>query len=444
MSGVRKRQLPQGSFRAEVTALDHEGRGVARIDGKVTFIADALPGETVQFKYLSQRRDKDEGQVTSVEVASPDRVTPPCEHFGLCGGCVLQHLAPAKQIEWKQHELLQTLQRIGKVTPREVAPPLTAADLGYRRRARVGVKFVEKKGGTLVGFRERGCAFLATLNSCKVLDPRVGEKLTVIARMIDTLSIRSQIPQIEMAAADHVVLVLRVLEPPTESDRATLIAFAAEQGFEILLQPGGLNSIEPLTGERWPLYYSPDGSDARLAFEPADFIQVNGPLSQAMVRQSIDWLAAKPGDHVLELFAGLGNFTVPLAKTGATVTAVEGDKGLVARGDANCRANGVGSVQWHVADLFKPDPQAPYLQSHFDLALIDPPRAGAIEIMPLLIAKKPRRILYVSCHPATLARDAALLAEGGYTLTKAGAMDMFPHTNHVESMALFERSEKRK
>lgn len=442
MSGVRKRNLPQGSFRAEVTALDHEGRGVARINGKVTFIADALPGETVQFNYLSQRRDKDEGQVLSVEVASPDRVTPPCKHFGLCGGCVLQHLAPAKQIEWKQHELLQTLQRIGKVTPREVAPALTAADLGYRRRARVGVKYVEKKGGTLVGFRERGCAFLATLESCKVLDPRVGEKLTVIARMIDTLSIRAQIPQIEMAAADHVVLVLRVLQAPTEADRATLAAFAAEQGFEILLQPGGLNTIEPLQGSRWPLHYSPDGSDAQLAFEPADFIQVNGPLSQAMVRQSMDWLAPKPGDHVLELFAGLGNFTVPLAKTGASVTAVEGDKGLVARGDANCKANGVGGVHWHVADLFKPDPQAPYLQSHFDLALIDPPRAGAIEIMPLLIAKQPQRILYVSCHPATLARDAALLVEGGYALTKAGAMDMFPHTNHVESMALFERKAK--
>lgn len=442
MSGVRKRKLPEGSFTAQVTALDHEGRGVARIDGKVTFIADALPGETVEFKYLSQRRDKDEGQVTAVLVASPDRVTPPCAHFGVCGGCALQHLAPAKQIEWKQHELMQTLQRIGKVTPREVAPALMGNDLGYRRRARVGAKFVEKKGGTLVGFRERGCSFLAKLDSCKVLDPRVGEKLTAIARMIDTLSVRAAIPQIEMAAADHVVLVFRVLETPTEADRATLAAFAKEHGFEILLQPGGLDSIVPLTGERWPLHYSPDGSEAQLHFLPADFIQVNGPLSQAMVRQSMDWLAPQPGDRVLELFAGLGNFTVPLAKTGAEVTAVEGDKGLVARGDANCRANGVGSVQWHVADLFKPDPQAPYLQAQFDLALIDPPRAGAIEIMPLLIAKKPKRILYVSCHPATLARDAALLVEGGYVLTKAGAMDMFPHTSHVESMALFERKAK--
>lgn len=442
MSGVRKRNLPQGNFTAEITSLDHEGRGVARIDGKVVFIADALPGETVEFKYLSQRRDQAEGQVTSVTVASPDRVTPPCAHFGLCGGCALQHLAPAKQIEWKQHELMQTLQRIGKVVPREIAPALTAPDLGYRRRARVGVKFVEKKGGTLVGFRERGCSFLATLQSCKVLDPRVGEKLIPIARMIDTLSVRALIPQIEMAAADHVVLVMRVLQEPTEQDRATLKAFAIEHGFEILLQPGGLNTIVPLDGPRWPLHYSPDGSDAQLAFEPADFIQVNGPLSEAMVRQSIDWLAPQPGDSVLELFAGLGNFTVPLAKTGANITAVEGDKGLVARGDANCKANGVGSVQWHVADLFKPDGQAPYLQAHFDLALIDPPRAGAIEIMPLLIAKKPKRILYVSCHPATLARDAALLVEGGYVLTKAGAMDMFPHTSHVESMALFERKAK--
>ena len=435
---LRHRNLPQGSFTAEVTALDHEGRGIARVDGKVTFIADALPGETVEFKYTSRRNSQDEGQVLAVKVASPDRVTPPCAHFGLCGGCVLQHLAPAKQIAWKQKELTDALERIGKVTPREVVPPLVAHDLGYRRRARLGAKYVEKKGGTLVGFRERGCSFLATLSSCKVLDPRVGEKLTAIARMIDTLSVRASIPQIEMAAGDHVVLVFRVLQPPTDSDRATLAAFGAEHGFEMLLQPGGLDSIVPLQGERWPLHYSPDGSDIRLDFLPADFIQVNGPLSQAMVRQSLEWLAPKPGDRVLELFAGLGNFTVPLARTGAVVTAVEGDKGLVARGDANSRANGV-AVQWHVADLFKPDPQAPYLQGDFDLALIDPPRAGAVEIMPLLIAKKPRRILYVSCHPGTLARDAGLLAEGGYTLTKAGAMDMFPHTGHVESMALFER-----
>lgn len=440
---VRHRNLPQGSFSAEVTALDHEGRGIARVDGKVTFIADTLPGEAVKFQYTSRRNSQDEGRLESIERASPDRVTPPCEHFGLCGGCVLQHLAPGKQIEWKQKEMLDALERIGHVKPDEVAPALTAGDLGYRRRARLGVKYVAKKGGTLVGFRERGCSFLATLQRCKVLDPRVGEKLTTIARMIDTLSVRASIPQIEMAAADHVVLVLRVLQAPTDEDRATLAAFAAEQGFEILLQPGGLDSITPLAGERRPLSYSPDGSEATLAFEPADFIQVNGPLSQAMVRQSMDWLGAKPGDRVLELFAGLGNFTVPLAKTGATVTAVEGDKGLVARGDANCRANGT-TVSWHVADLFKPDPAAPYLQGAFDLALIDPPRAGAVEIMPLLIAKKPQRILYVSCHPGTLARDAALLVEGGYALTKAGAMDMFPHTSHVESMALFERSEKRK
>jgi 23S rRNA (uracil1939-C5)-methyltransferase len=438
---LRHRKLPQGSFTAEVTALDHEGRGIARVEGKVTFIADTLPGETVRFRYTSRRHSQDEGAVEEILTASPDRVTPPCRHFGLCGGCALQHLAPAKQIEWKQKEMLAALERIGHVTPREVAPALTANDLGYRRRARLGAKFVEKKGGTLVGFRERGCSFLATLSSCKVLDPRVGEKLEPIARMIDTLSVRASVPQIEMAAGDHVVLVLRVLQPPTESDRATLAAFGAEYGFEILLQPGGLDSIVPLQGERWPLHYSPDGSGAKLAFEPADFIQVNGPLSQAMVRQSIDWLAPQPGDRVLELFAGLGNFTVPLAKTGATVTAVEGDKGLVARGDANCRANGV-TVQWHVADLFKPDPLAPYLQGTFDLALIDPPRAGAVEIMPLLIGKKPQRILYVSCHPGTLARDAGLLVEGGYTLVKAGAMDMFPHTSHVESMALFARSKR--
>ena len=436
---VRKRSLPQGSFTAEVTGLDHEGRGVARIDGKVTFIADALPGETVEFRYTGRWRDRDEGQVTAVQVASPQRVAPSCAHFGVCGGCALQHLAPESQIAWKQSELVNSFARIGRVEPREIVPPLTGPSLGYRRRARLGVKFVEKKGGTLVGFRERGCSFLATLERCVVLDPRVGLKLREIAAMIDRLAIRQAIPQIEMAAADHVTLVFRVLQNPSEQDREILAGFGAEHGFEILLQPGGLDSIQPLVPPRRGLSYSPDGSDARLSFLPADFIQVNGTLSQAMVRQSLQWLAPQPGEPVLELFAGLGNFTVPLAKTGAKVTAVEGDAGLVARGAANCMANGVGEVRWHVADLFKPDPKAEYLREHHPAVLIDPPRAGAQEIMPILIAQKPRRIVYVSCHPGTLARDAALLAEGGYRLEKAGAMDMFPHTSHVESMALFVR-----
>ena len=436
---VRKHKLPAGSYTAEVTGLDHEGRGVARLDGKVTFIADALPGETVEFRYTGRWRDRDEGQVTAVTVASPQRVAPPCVHFGVCGGCALQHLDPAQQLVWKQSELLHSLSRIGRVEPIEVAPPLTGDSLGYRRRARLGVKFVERKGGTLVGFRERGCSFLATLESCVVLDPRVGLKLKAIAAMIDRLAIRQAIPQIEMAAADHVTLVFRVMQNPSEQDREILAAFAAEHDFEILLQPAGLDSIVALTPPRRELSYSPDGSAARLSFLPADFIQVNGAMSQSMVRQSLDWLAPKPGEAVLELFAGLGNFTVPLAKAGAQVTAVEGDAGLVARGAANCVANGVGEVRWHVADLFKPDRKAEYLQQHYPAVLIDPPRAGAQEIMPLLIANKPQRILYVSCHPGTLARDAALLAEGGYRLRKAGVMDMFPHTSHVESMALFER-----
>ena len=436
---VRKRTLPQGSFTAEVTGLDHDGRGVARIDGKVTFLADALPGETVEFRYTQRWRDRDEGQVTAVTVASPERVTPPCAHFGVCGGCSLQHLAAGSQIAWKQSELVSSLSRIGRVEPREVVPALTGPTLGYRRRARLGVKFVEKKGGTLVGFRERGCSFLATLDRCVVLDPRVGLKLREIAAMIDRLDIRQAIPQIEMAAADHVTLVFRVLQNPSGQDREILAAFGIEHGFEILLQPAGLDSIQPLVPPRRELAYSPDGSDARLSFLPADFIQVNGPLSQAMVRQSLEWLAPQPGEPVLELFAGLGNFTVPLAKTGAKVTAVEGDAGLVARGAANCVANGVADVRWHVADLFKPDPKADYLRERYAAVLIDPPRAGAQEIMPILVAQKPQRIVYVSCHPGTLARDAALLAEGGYRLEKAGAMDMFPHTSHVESMALFIR-----
>ena len=437
----RHKNLPQGEFTAQVTGLDHEGRGVARIDGKVTFIADALPGETVRFAYTMRRRGQDEGKLLTVEVASPDRVTPPCKHFGVCGGCALQHLAAGKQLAFKQDELLQALQRIGGVVPQTIAAPLSGAPLGYRRRARLGVKIVDKKGGALVGFRERSAHYLAKIESCVVLDPRLGLKLSALAQLINSLSIAQAIPQIEAACGEHVALVFRVMQNPSEADRAALTAFAAEHDFEIFLQPKGLDTIASLNPPARGLRYSPDGSATRLAFEPADFIQVNGALSEAMVRQALDWLALKPGDEVLELFAGLGNFTVPLAQAGAKVTAAEGEKGLVERGAANCAANGV-SVDWHVADLFAPEPLLPYLKRNYDAILLDPPRAGAEAITPIIARLQASRILYVSCHPGTLARDAKALVEAGYTLARAGVMDMFPHTTHVESMALFTRPKK--
>ncbi|SFF61930.1 23S rRNA m(5)U-1939 methyltransferase [Fontimonas thermophila] len=436
----RRKSVPDGEFVAEILDLDHEGRGIARIQGKATFIADALPGERVRFKYRRIGKDADEGQCVGLEQASPYRVTPVCAHFGRCGGCSMQHLAPEQQILFKQKQLLDQLARIGKVVPSEIAAPLTGPIWGYRRRARLGVKFVPKKGGVLVGFRERESHFLAALETCPVLDPRIGSKLRQLGELIGQMSIRDRIPQVEVACAETVALVFRVLAPPSASDRARLTEFGVREGFDIYLQPAGIDSIEPLVSPTPALEYSPDGSDLRLRFAPCDFIQVNGVISQRMVVQALDWLGIASQDRVLELFCGLGNFSLPLARRGARLTAVEGDDALVCRARENARRNGL-DIRFEKADLFNTSADAVWLQPAFDKVLLDPPRAGAREILPLVAARGPARIVYVSCHPGTLARDAGILVhEYGYRLVRVGVMDMFPHTGHVESMALFERA----
>ncbi|MGB1561272.1 MAG: 23S rRNA (uracil(1939)-C(5))-methyltransferase RlmD [Sinimarinibacterium flocculans] len=445
---MRKRRLPpQGEFTAEILDFDQEGRGFARIDGKATFIADALPGERVRFRYLHAGKDTDEGQCVAVEQASADRVEPRCVHFGICGGCSMQHLHPASQIAFKQKQLLDQLERIARLRPETIAPPVVAdveqGVWGYRRRARLGAKRVPKKGGAIVGFRERNTHFVTPLQRCEVLDPRIGEKLPALRALIDGLSIPDRVPQVEVAcAADRVALVFRLLDPASEDDLARLAAFGAEASFDIYLQTGGPATIRPLTPAA-PLEYSPDGSGLRLRFEPADFIQVNGSISQQTVRQALDWLELSPGDRVLELFCGLGNFSLPLAARGARVMAVEGEIGLVQRARENARRNGFDDpavLSFEKADLFKEGADASWLQAPFDKVLLDPPRAGAREILPLVAARAPSRIVYVSCHPGTLARDAGMLVhEHGYRLARAGVMDMFPHTSHVESMALFVR-----
>jgi 23S rRNA (uracil1939-C5)-methyltransferase len=440
---MRRRKLPpQGEFEAQILDFDQEGRGFARIDGKATFIADALPGERVRFRYLHTGKDADEGQCTAVMQASPHRVEPRCAHFGICGGCSMQHLEPAQQIVFKQKQLLDQLARIGKVQPDEVAAPIVALGSedvwGYRRRARLGAKRVPKKGGAIVGFRERNTHFVTPLERCEVLDPRIGEKLPALRALIDSLSIPDRVPQVEIACADRVALVFRLLDPASDADLEKLAAFGAREGFDIYLQTGGPATIRPLT-EAAPLAYSPDGSELRLRFEPTDFIQVNGRISQQTVNQALDWLALSPGERVLELFCGLGNFSLPLAARGAQVIAAEGETGLVQRARENAQRNSL-EVRFEKADLFKTGADAPWLQPAFDKLLLDPPRAGAREILPVVAARRPQRIVYVSCHPGTLARDAGMLVhEHGYRLARAGVLDMFPHTSHVESMALFVR-----
>ncbi|HWU68142.1 MAG TPA: 23S rRNA (uracil(1939)-C(5))-methyltransferase RlmD [Stenotrophobium sp.] len=439
MSRTRRKPVPAGEFVADIIDLAEDGRGFARVDGKATFIADALPGETVRYRYQRVARDADEGHLLEIVKASPDRVTPACAHFGTCGGCSLQHLAPLRQIEFKQKQLLDAFARIGKVRPLEIVAPITGDPWHYRRRARLGVKHVDKKGGTLVGFRERESRYLAVLESCQVLDRRIGLKLRELAGLIESLSIRTQIPQIEVAAADHVALVLRVLATPSPDDIAALERFALQQDFEIYLQSGGPETIAPLTPPARVLHYSPDGSGNALRFQPTDFIQINAAVSQQIVQRALDWLALQKGQRVLELFCGLGNFSVPLAGRGIELVAVEGDAQLVQRARDNAQRLGL-DIRFECADLFKPEAQAPWLQGDYDAVLLDPPRSGAREILPLIAARRPRKIVYVSCHPGTLARDAgALVNEHGYRLQRAGVMDMFPHTSHVESMALFER-----
>lgn len=433
------RQYPEGEHYADVIDLSEDGRGIARIDGKVVFIADALPAERVVFKYVAAGKSFDEGQTLRVETASPDRVAPGCEHFGMCGGCALQHLAPEAQVRFKQKQLIDALARIGKVTPEAIAEPITGPVWGYRRRARMGAKWVFNKRTVLVGFRERRTHFLAELKRCPVLDVRVGEQLEVLADALARTSIADKIPQIEMAAAEHVCLSIRVLEAPTEADLEVLRQLAIDTGFELRLQPGGLSTITALMPPARVLDYSPDGSDRRLQFEIADFIQVNGFISQRVVNQAIAWLAPQSGERVLELFCGLGNFSLPLAARGVELTAVEGDAGLIQRARQNAERNQM-TIRFEKADLFKTGPEADWLAGRFDAILLDPPRSGAEAMMPLIATKKPSRVVYVSCQPGTLARDVGVLVhQHGYRLALAGVMDMFPHTAHVESMALLTR-----
>jgi len=435
----RERPAPK-EITVDVADLSHDGRGVARgADGKVLFVAGALPGERVRARLTRRPKHADDAETIAVEAPSPDRTAPGCRHFGVCGGCSLQHLAPPAQALFKQKQLLDALERIGHVRSDAVAAPLMGPPWGYRRRARLSVRHVAKKGGVLVGFRERESPYVAQLETCEVLDPRVGHKLAALAECVGRLNAATLVPQIEIAATDDAVgLVFRVMQPPSEADCAILQEFGEREGFQIYLQTGGLDSIRPLAPPAAPLTFSPAGG-LRLEFEPADFIQVNDAVNRQMVAQALAWLAARPGDAVLELFCGLGNFSLPLAQAGARVTAVEGDRSLVERARRNAQRNGL-EVRFEKADLFVPDAQWPWLRERYAAVLLDPPRAGAREVLPHVVAGRPERIVYVSCHPATLARDAGeLVQRHGYRLSRAGVLDMFPHTNHVESMALFER-----
>lgn len=440
---ARKGLLSTPPETATVANLNHDGEGVVR-ETKICFVPGALPGESIRFQRVRSHRQHDEGQLLEVLSPSVDRVEPRCAHFGVCGGCALQHLSPAAQLELKEKELQENLARIGKVTPERWLAPLQGPAWQYRRRARLGAKFVHKRGRVLVGFRERQKPYIAALERCLILASPVDELIEPLAELIGQLEARSQIPQIEVAVGEGLtVLVFRHLVPLSESDREKLAAFEQARALRIYLQGAGPQSIVPLQGERSRLYYRVPGvsSDLELDFEPTDFVQVNAAINRSMIVHAIELLEVGADDRVLDLFCGLGNFTLPLAQRAAAVLGVEGEAMLIERARANAARNALINASFRIANLFDPEAAKLALSGSFTRALLDPPRAGAQEILPILAELKLPRLVYVSCHPGTLARDLGILCNDfGYTLEAAGVIDMFPHTTHVESIAVLKKN----
>lgn len=445
----RKQRLPQEPFQATIESLSHEGRGVAHIDGKATFISGALPGEEVTFIYTAKSRNHDEGKIHSVISASPDRVEPKCEHYAVCGGCSLQHLSSQAQISYKQQAMLEGLKYIGKVEPQEVFEPLTGDVWGYRRKARLGAKFVFKKDKVLVGFRERHASFLADIDSCEVLHPSVGKQLKAIQTLMYDMASRDTTPQIEVAVGDEsTALIIRHLKPLSAEDQSAWVSFAQTHDYQLYLQPKGPDTVHRI----WPsaddadatsLFYQHPTFDTTVAFGPQDFFQVNSSINRQMVPRAVELLQLTGKERVLDLFCGLGNFTLPIARHAAHVTGVEGDLTMVKRARQTAIANGIENTDYYASNLMGTAQELkrePWLKNHYDCILLDPPRSGAKEIIEHFGKLKAKRIVYVSCHPATLARDVGeLVHTHGYTLCGAGVMDMFPQTAHVESIAVFEK-----
>jgi len=424
---------------ALIESLDLQGRGVAHVDGKAVFIDGALPGEQVEYLVRERKRSHDLGTATRCLRESASRVAPRCPHFGTCGGCAIQHLDPRAQVATKQRVLEDALWDLGKLRAEGLLSPIHGPAWGYRRRARLSVRFVKKKGGALVGFRERKSTYVADITSCDVLPPSVSALLVPLRGLVGALSIHDRVPQIEVAVGEAVtVLVLRVLEPPTSADEAALKGFADAHGVQLWLQPGGPDSARPLHPlDSPPLYYTLPEFGVQVQFLPTDFTQVNYDVNAVLVRRAMRLLAPRPGERVLDLFCGLGNFALPIARSGAAVTGIDVNAGIIERARDNARRNGL-AVEFAVADLF--DAAACARLPRWDAMLLDPPREGAIEIIKALADGAPGRIVYVSCDPATLARDAGVLVHrNGYRLAAAGVVNMFPHTGHVESIALFTR-----
>jgi len=439
----RRKQLPDGLAGATIESLSHEGRGVAHINGKTVFIDGALPGEIVRFRYTGQHSRYDEGSAVEIDHLSGMRVTPVCSYFDVCGGCSLQHMHPQSQILHKQQVLFEQLKHIGGVEPAEQLPPLTGQVWGYRHKARLGVRNVLKKGKVLVGFREKNKPYIADIDRCEVLHPAIGTKLVELKALISSLDMKSDVPQIEVAVGDAgAMLVIRHLVDVSAADRDRLVRFQTDQGIDILLQGNHSVPIRPLLENgNETLSYTLDEYGITITFNPLDFTQINFPINREMIRRVINLMQPDPSERILDLFCGLGNFTLPLARHAGFVTGIEGATLLVEKARVNAANNAIENVEFHKADLYLPAIQGGFLRGQYDKILLDPPRSGAREVIEQMNFRQVQRLVYVSCNPATLARDAGLLVkQHGFRLISAGVMDMFPHTTHVESLAVFERN----
>lgn len=429
---------------AHIESLDNEGRGVAHVDGKVIFIEGALPGELVEYSSFHRKPSYEKANVSRVIKASSQRVSPGCPHFGVCGGCSMQHLNLWAQTAAKQRVLEDALWHLARLRPEQLYSPISGAGWGYRQRARLSVRHVPKKGGVLVGFHEKRSSFIAVMDSCAVLPPKVSALIPELKTLVAGLSTPDRLPQVEISiGGEQIVFVLRHLEPLTPGDEDRLRRFADAHGIVWYLQPKGPDTVHLFHPPGMPpLAYTLPDFGVELQFSPTEFTQVNHGVNRMLVRRAMNLLKPQAGERIGDLFCGLGNFTLPIASQGATVVGIEGSAALVARAKANAERNGLGGrCEFGVANLFEATPESLAALGHFDKLLIDPPRDGALAVVQALpVAVGPQRIVYVSCSPATLARDAAILVhEKGYALRGAGIASMFPHTSHVESIALFER-----
>lgn len=440
MSKRSRKKIPTEHITTVVEALNHEGRGIAHVNGKTTFLFGALPNETVQFRYTRCHSKYDEGTVTEIITASPDRATPRCKHFGICGGCSLQHLQPIKQCLHKQAVLLEHFQHQAHCAPAEILPPLFGDAYGYRRRARLSVKYVAKKNSVLVGFRERQSNFVADIKQCETLHPSIGYKIKLLSELLMQLDIQSDIPQLEISIGDTIsAVIVRHLIALPESDCEKLIIFAKQHQLHFYLQPKGPDSIHPLYPENPPaLFYHIPAENIKIEFLPAQFTQINQAINLQMIARAIELLALTKTDRVLDLFCGIGNFALPIAKYCAQVTGIEGSENAIAQAKENAKKNNLQNTEFYTSDLSRVTTEK-WREKQYDKILLDPPRVGAAEILSHIAQWQPSRIVYISCHPITLARDTQTLLQLGYRLEKAGVMDMFPHTEHIEAITLFVR-----